>query len=50
LLQVHEGESGGSHNNHNEELSPFNNDEVSTRWKEIYQKIWVDPNMDEKKE
>jgi hypothetical protein len=30
-------------------LASFNNDEISTRWKEIFQKIWVDPNLDKEK-
>ncbi len=49
LLQVHEVESGGFHNNYSKQLTLSNNDEVSTRWKEICQKIRVDPNLDEKK-
>jgi hypothetical protein len=49
LLQVHQTESGDSHNNCRKQLVLSNNHEVSTRWEEIYQKIRVDHNMDEKK-
>jgi hypothetical protein len=49
LLQVHEVDNDGSHNNYNEQLTLSNNHEVSTRWKEICQKIRVDPNLDEEK-
>jgi hypothetical protein len=49
LLQVHEVESGGLNNNSSEQLASSNNDEISTRWKEICQKVQVNPNLDEKK-
>jgi hypothetical protein len=49
LLQVHKAESGDSHNNFNEELTLFDNHEVNIRWKEIYQKIQIDHNLDEEK-
>jgi len=49
LLQVHQVESGGLNNNSTEQLTSFNNDEISTRWKEICQKVWVNPNLDKKK-
>jgi hypothetical protein len=48
LLQVHEVESGGFNNNSSEQLASSNNDEISTRWKEICQKVQVNPNLDEK--
>jgi len=48
LLQVHEVESGGLNNNSSEQLASSNNDEISTRWKEICQKVQVNPNLDEK--
>jgi hypothetical protein len=49
LLQVHQANSSGSHNNCNEQLTLFDNYDVSTRWKEICQKIWVDHNLDGEK-
>jgi hypothetical protein len=49
LLQVHGVENGGSHNNYSVQLTLSNNDEASTRWKEICQKIQVTPNLDEEK-
>ncbi len=49
LLQVHQVESGGLNNNSSEQLASSNNDEISMRWKEICQKVWVDPNLDKKK-
>jgi hypothetical protein len=35
LLQVHQAESSGLNNNSTEQLASSNNDEMSTRWKEI---------------
>ncbi len=36
LLQVHEAESGGLNNNSSRQLTSSNNDEINTRWKEIW--------------
>jgi hypothetical protein len=49
LLQVHQIDSGDSHNNCKEQLALSNNCKVSTRWEEICQKIRVDHNLDEEK-
>ncbi len=49
LLQVHKAKSGDFHNNFSEELTLFDNHEVNIRWKEIYQKIRIDHNLDEEK-
>jgi hypothetical protein len=49
LLQVHEADNGGFHNNYNEQSTLSNNHEISTRWKEICQKIQVDPYLNEEK-
>jgi hypothetical protein len=49
LLQVHQIDSGDSHNNCREQLMLSDNHKVSTRWEETCQKIRVDHNMDEKK-
>jgi hypothetical protein len=50
LLQIHETKGGDVHNNSNNKLTTSDNNEVSTRWKEICQKIQVDPNLDKEKE
>jgi hypothetical protein len=49
LLQVHQTNNSGSHNNCNEQLTLSDNHDVSTRWKEICQKIRVDNNLDGEK-
>jgi hypothetical protein len=49
LLQVHEAQDGDFNNNSIKKLASFDNHEINTRSREIYQKIWVDPNLDEKK-
>ncbi len=49
LLQVHQIDSGDSHNNCKEQLVLLDNHEVNTRWEEICQKIRVAHNLDEKK-
>jgi hypothetical protein len=46
LLQVHEPKDG-DFNNFDKKSTLSNNDEINTRWKEICQKIQVDPNWDE---
>jgi len=49
LLQIHEIKGGDVHNNSNNKLTSSDSDEISTRWKEICQKIQVDPNLDKEK-
>jgi hypothetical protein len=49
LLQVHQIDSGDSHNNCKEQLVLSDNHKVNTRWEEICQKIRVDHNLDEEK-
>jgi len=49
LLQVHEAEDGDFKSNFRKKLTSSYSDEISTRWKEICQKIRVDPNLDEEK-
>jgi hypothetical protein len=49
LLQVHQTDSSGSHNDCSEKMIRSNNQDVSTRWKEICQKIQVDHNLDGEK-
>jgi hypothetical protein len=49
LLQVHQIDNSGSHNNCNSQLTLSDNHDVRTRWKEICQKIQVDHNLDGEK-
>jgi hypothetical protein len=49
LLQVHQVESNGLNNNSTGQLASSNNDEMNTRWREICQRIRVDPNLDKEK-
>jgi hypothetical protein len=46
LLQIHETKGGDIHNNSNDKLTLSDSKKISTRLKEIYQKIQVDPNLD----
>ncbi len=46
LLQIHELENGDFNNNSNKKWTLFDIDEINTRWREIYHKIRVDPNLD----
>jgi len=50
LLEVQQAEGGGLNNNSTKQLASSNNDEMNTRWREIYQRIWVDLNMDKEKQ
>jgi hypothetical protein len=50
LLQVHQVEGGNLDINSTEQLASFNHDEMSTRWREICQRIRVDPNLNKKKQ
>jgi hypothetical protein len=49
LLQVHQTNNSGFHNNYSGWLTLSDNQDVSTRWKETCQKIWVDHNLDGEK-
>jgi hypothetical protein len=49
MLRIHEPKYGDFNNNSNKKSTLSNNDEINTRWKEICQKIRVDPNLDEQK-
>jgi hypothetical protein len=46
LLQIHELENGDFNNNSNLKWTLFDIDEINTRWREIYHKIRIDPNLD----
>jgi len=46
LLQVQQAEGGDLDNNSIEQLMSFKNDEMNTRWREICQRIQVDPSLD----
>jgi hypothetical protein len=50
LLQIHKTKGGDVHNDSCNKLTTFDINEVSTIWKEICQKIQVDPNLDKEKE
>jgi hypothetical protein len=49
LLQVHQIEDGNLDRNSIERLASFGHDEMSTRWREICQRIRVDTNLDKEK-
>jgi hypothetical protein len=49
LLQVQQ-EGGGLNNNSTKQMASSYNDEISTRWREICQRIRVDPNLDKEKQ
>ncbi len=49
LLQIHKIEGGDVHNDSCNKLTTSDINEESKRWKEICQKIQVDPNLDKEK-
>jgi hypothetical protein len=50
LLQVHQAEGGNLDSSYTEQLASSNPDEMSTRWREIYQRIKVDTSLDKEKQ
>jgi hypothetical protein len=50
LLQVHQVEGGNLDNNSIKQLASSNHDELSTRWREICQRIRVDISLDKEKQ
>ncbi len=50
LLQVHQAEGGNLDHNSTKQLASFNHDEMTTRWREICQRIRIDTSLDKKKQ
>ncbi|CAK9200261.1 unnamed protein product [Sphagnum troendelagicum] len=49
LLQIHQVSGSDAHFNHREQLALSDDKKMSTRWKEISQKIGIDHNLEEEK-
>ncbi len=49
LLQTIQTRDGNSDGSHTEELASSNHDEMDTRWREICQRIRIDPNLEEER-
>jgi hypothetical protein len=49
LLQVHQIEGDNLDNNSTKQMASSNHDEMSTRWREICQRIKVDTSLDKEK-